>query len=357
MTLKVFYGVQGTGNGHITRARVMANAFNERNDVDVDYFFSGRDPEKYFDMDVFGDYQTRTGLTFEHSDGAVNHFKTVMQAKPVELMKDINSLDLTGYDLVLNDFEPISAWAAKRQKIPSISISHQEALVHNVPKVGQSFADKLIMKYFAPTEVSLGVHWYHFGHNIMPPFIEQQVYDADGGSHFLVYLPFESLFEISVLLEQLSEYNFICFHPDLQQDKDDGHVSWRRTSKLGFKAALHSCAGVIANGGFELSSESLQLGKKLLIKPLHGQFEQLSNAMTLEQLGLCQIMMKLDSELLENWLDLPPGQVIKFPGDPAILIDWLVSRNWQNTDVICRKLWRLVEFPKSVRHKLTGMHP
>jgi UDP:flavonoid glycosyltransferase YjiC (YdhE family) len=37
--MKILYGVQGTGNGHISRARLMADAFSRRNDVEVDYLF------------------------------------------------------------------------------------------------------------------------------------------------------------------------------------------------------------------------------------------------------------------------------------------------------------------------------
>ena len=52
--MKICYGVQGTGNGHIARARIMAQAFALRDDVTVDFYFSGRDADAYFDMEVFG---------------------------------------------------------------------------------------------------------------------------------------------------------------------------------------------------------------------------------------------------------------------------------------------------------------
>lgn len=355
MTINIFYGVQGTGNGHISRARVMAKAFAQRDDVKVQFLFSGRAAEKYFDMEIFGDYQTCTGLTFAHADGAVNQLDTVMQSKPWQLWRDIRNLDLSDYDLVLNDFEPISAWAAKRQNVPSISISHQAAFARDVPKTGQTITDKLIMRYFAPTAMSLGVHWYHFGQSIMPPFIEDQASHASDGNHYLVYLPFESLHDIQVLLESVSEHNFLCFHPDLEQDKIEGHIQWRRTSKDGFHQALHSCAGVIANGGFELSSECLQLGKKLLLKPLHGQFEQSSNVHTLAALGLCKTMKNLDLDTLESWLEWPPGESVQFPNNPELLIDWLVSRHWDDTESICRALWQQVKFPQRIQQQLNGM--
>ena len=130
--MKILYGVQGTGNGHISRARLMAEAFSRRNDVEVDYLFSGRDADAYFDMDIFAHYQSKRGLSFVTESGAVHHFKTIKSAKLVEFMRDVRKLDLNSYDLVLNDFEPISAWAAKNQNIPSLSISHQAAFACTV---------------------------------------------------------------------------------------------------------------------------------------------------------------------------------------------------------------------------------
>lgn len=72
--MKILYGVQGTGNGHIARARAMAIAFKQKN-VDVDFLFSGREPGKYFSMECFDDYQTRSGLTFVSENGKVSYPK------------------------------------------------------------------------------------------------------------------------------------------------------------------------------------------------------------------------------------------------------------------------------------------
>lgn len=66
---------------------------------------------------------------------------------------------------------------------------------------------------------------------------------------------------------------------------------------------LAGCRGVISNAGFELASEALTLGKKLLVKPLGGQFEQLTNGKTLEMMGLATLMDVLDANLVRTWLD------------------------------------------------------
>lgn len=350
--MKILYGVQGTGNGHIARARVMAKAFSARADVAVDFLFSGRAPEQYFDMQVFGDYQTRDGLTFITAKGAVSRWQTVKQAKLRRFIKDVRGLDLSSYDLVLNDFEPVSAWAAKKQNVPAISISHQAAFAFPVPKKGDNFIDRAITRYFAPAQIKLGVHWFHFGNAIMPPFIDEPVVEAPRNSHILVYLPFEELEDIHALLAPFTEYQFECFHPKLRKNYRDGHINWHQTSKPKFQDSLVHCSGVIANGGFELSSECLQLGKKLLIKPLKGQFEQLSNVLTLSQLGLCHTMSKLNDRSVSEWLDSPAIQPIQFPNDPQILIDWLLTKDWHNTASICDQLWQQVVFPDAVKQKL-----
>ncbi len=112
--MKIFYGVQGTGNGHIARARLMAKELYAAG-IEVDFLFSGRPAEKYFDMEIFNDYQLRSGLTFNSHQGKVDYFKTAYQANLGAFIHDIKNLDLSGYDLVIPDFEPISAWAAKSQ--------------------------------------------------------------------------------------------------------------------------------------------------------------------------------------------------------------------------------------------------
>lgn len=50
--MRILYGVQGTGNGHLSRARVMAKALVEHN-IQVDFLFPGRKPEDFFDMECF----------------------------------------------------------------------------------------------------------------------------------------------------------------------------------------------------------------------------------------------------------------------------------------------------------------
>lgn len=351
--MKILYGVQGTGNGHIARARIMANAFAQRTDVQVDFLFSGRAPDKYFDMNIFGSFATRQGLSFATHNGSISYAKTYWQNSLLRCWQDITQLDLSSYDVVLNDFEPISAWAAKRQGVPCINISHQASFLWPIPQAKKTWLDRLIMKYFAPSTINLGVHWYHYGSDILPPFINLPTHDKSiTNIGNLVYLPFESLKEIADCLHMLAEYRFTIFHPDIKHPYEQDNLSMRPLSYHPFQMALHSCDGVIANAGFELSSEALFLGKKLLLKPLGGQFEQMSNIIALQQLGLGELLPNLSFDIIEDWLEYTPNEPIVYPDQSADLVDWIVDRQWDNTQQLCDKLWQQVTFPKSIASRI-----
>ncbi|CAG1020326.1 glycosyltransferase [Methylomonas sp. LL1] len=320
--MKIFYGVQGTGNGHITRARVMARELYAAG-FDVTFQFSGRPAEKYFDMQVFNGYQTREGLTFNTSKGQVSYLKTALQASPIRFVKDINNLDLSDYDLVISDFEPVTAWAAKRQKKQVIGIGHQYAFGHAIPRKGSDPLADRVMKHFAPADIGVGLHWHHFGQPILPPIIETPAFpDTVQADKILVYLPFEDQHEVMRHLCPFENFQFNVYSPEPIASKYP-NIVFKPLSRDGFQRDLYDCAGIISNAGFELASESLQLGKKILAKPLHAQMEQISNAAALEQLGYGHTMFDLDTQVIEDWLHNPHAVHVTYPNVAKVLVQWL----------------------------------
>lgn len=338
--MKILYGVQGTGNGHITRARVMASCFNKLG-IDVDYVFSGRANKDYFDMHEFSNYKAYRGLSFSTENGQVKNLKTLKNMRICKLVSDIKSLDIKQYDFVLNDFEPVTAWAAKRADIPVIGISHQAAfLSENVPIFGRGVLRKSLIKHYAPASTYLGVHWKPFANNIIPPFIAHHNHENPVAvlNKVLVYLPFENLDSIVDYLKDFPEKEFYCYHPNAC-NQSFGHIHLRPPSRSGFLNDLANTSGVIGNAGFELASEALKLGKKLLLKPLDGQFEQTANAQTLFAMGMAHVMNYLNPQALDDWNSAPQNKQINYPSDPAPLIDWLVKQQWNNTQSLHKGLW------------------
>ncbi|WP_200821173.1 MJ1255/VC2487 family glycosyltransferase [Oceanicoccus sp. KOV_DT_Chl] len=304
--MKILYGVQGTGNGHITRARVMAKQFAlaaQIQPIEVTYLFSGRDADKLFDMDCFGKYLHRQGLTFVSEAGEINYQKTLSNNKPLQFIRDIKSLPLSDYDLIISDFEPVTAWAAKLQGKPVLGISHQNSFAYDIPTASTNFIANSIMRNFAPGRWKIGLHWHHFGHPILPPIIDTELKPKACNSSVLVYLPFENQDDVTELLHRFPRQHFVQYSPDL----DNGtlhNVQLRKTCHDGFKADLSKSRAVICNAGFELISECLQLNLPILAKPLQGQMEQLSNAAALEKLGYATTLNVLDRETIAEWLVL-----------------------------------------------------
>jgi len=144
--MRVLYGVQATGNGHISRARAMGK-YLQAEGIAVDFLFSGRPADQLFDMQQFGHYQLKTGLTFVTEQGQINYLKTALRAKPLELWRDIRQLDCSPYDLVLTDFEPVTAWAARLQKKRSVAFGHQYAFLHQIPQADSTPLSRSIFKF------------------------------------------------------------------------------------------------------------------------------------------------------------------------------------------------------------------
>lgn len=361
--MKILYGIQGTGNGHITRARHMAKALDKHPDIQVDYLFSGRSANNYFDMHDFTPYKTRQGFTFVSDGGQIRHIKTLLNNNIFRFFKDVSSLQVSDYDLLVNDFEPVTAWAAKKEGIPSLSISHQAAFLHGVPIREQSTIDKVITKYFAPTQYCLGTHWFHFGYPIIPPVVANDLLTmpdcrnphTTAQAPVLVYLPFEYLLDIRIQLHVLSDIDFICYHPNISEIRQDKNISWRPLSKQNFKRDLHISSGVISNSGFELSTECLSLGKPLLVKPLRKQYEQISNAYTMEKLGLCQVLNTINAEDIDEWLNTRQGVQVDFPTNCDELVKWIKQGQWHATEKLCQHLWQQVRFPIQVQERLSTL--
>lgn len=340
--MKIFYGVQGTGNGHITRARVMAKELYAAG-FDVTFQFSGRPADKYFDMDVFNGYRVKEGLTFNTNQGQVSYLKTALQAKPIRFVRDIANLDLSGYDLVISDFEPVTAWAAKRQKKQVIGIGHQYAFRHQIPRKGSDPVADQVMKLFAPADIGVGLHWHHFGQPILPPIIETPDFPSHSRAEkIVVYLPFEDVHAVIRHLCPFENFEFHVYAPDSVQSRYP-HIICQPLSRDGFQKDLYDCAGIISNAGFELASEALQLGKKILVKPLHSQMEQISNAAALEQLGYGHTMFDIDGGVIEDWLRNPHAMRVTYPNIAKVLVQWLKDGMPEMDKEFTERVWGSVE--------------
>ena len=337
--MNILYGVQATGQGHISRARAIATELAEH-DVSVNWLFSGRSRDKLFDMDLFANFQHRQGLSFAHSNGRIDYLATLRENKLLQFLRDVRQLDLSPYDLVVTDYEPVTAWAARLAGIRCIGIGHQYAFGQQTPVTGGSWWSQLIMRQFAPVDLPLGLHWHPYAANVMPPVLDLPALTPWDRGHILVYLPFENQDTVTKLLQALPSRRFIQYANGLTPGIL-GNVVRRPASINGFKVDLASCNSVICNSGFELVSECLQWGKPILTKPLAGQMEQESNALALRQLGYATVMLTLSTRAIEEWQATP----VRLPFDgfsnvAAALAQWLAAGATGSVTELGRQLWQ-----------------
>lgn len=346
--MKILYGVQATGNGHISRCRKMAAHFQARG-ADVTWVVSGRPRERLFDMECFGDFQWREGLTMSQNSGNVSYLSTVREASPGRFLRDVAQLDVSAYDVVVTDFEPITAWAARLRGKPCIGIGHQYAFGHRVPRARGNLLSDSVLRWFAPVDIPIGLHWHHFDTDILPPIIDPRLRrDLADEAFTLVYLPFEDQATVTALLQTFPERRFRQYSPDVT-DGERGNVALRKTCLAGFRADLVRAQAVICNAGFELISECLHIGLPVLAKPVGRQVEQLSNAVALEQLGWGKIVRDLDRQLMAAWLDAQPSApAVHYPDVAAALVDWLLDGDWSTQSALWETLWSCTREPSAL---------
>lgn len=106
--MRVLYAIQGTGNGHLSRARDVIPALLDQG-VALDVLISGTQADIQISYPV--KYRFK-GLSFIFGKkGGVDMWRTYLKSNTLRLQKEIKSVPIEDYDLVINDFEPITAWA------------------------------------------------------------------------------------------------------------------------------------------------------------------------------------------------------------------------------------------------------
>lgn len=311
--MKILYGIQGTGHGHISRAKVLLPKLRERAEVDI--MISGYNYN--LDLGTEISYKAR-GISFSYdSKGSIDFLDTALKFKPVRMIKDIQAIPVTDYDMVVNDFEPISAWAASAASVPCVAISHQVSFLSDKcprPEKTSKLAEQ-VFKYFAPGTGAVGSHYRRYDDFIEPPIVRRQIRDLNAyhGGHITVYLPAFDHQTLCSVFSQIREVSWHIFSPSCEENYINGNVKVSPPGNDSFLESIEGCCGIISAAGFETTSEAMYLNKKLLVLPIRNQYEQLCNAAALQTLG-GEVVERIDGEFIakvRHWLS--EGKLLSLP--------------------------------------------
>ena len=107
MSIKILYAFQGTGNGHVARARDLVPRLS--NYAEVDVLVAGTQSDLNLDFPI---KYRRYGLTMVYdSKGAVSYWQSFIRNKPLRFIIDVLSLPVKEYDAVFIDFEAVASYA------------------------------------------------------------------------------------------------------------------------------------------------------------------------------------------------------------------------------------------------------
>ena len=325
--MKILYAIQGTGNGHISRAREIVPLLQQYGEVDL--LISGTQAEVSLAQPLKYKFH---GFSFVFgTKGGVDNWATFKIMNLPRLWRDMHSLPLKQYDLVINDFEPVSAWACRLQKIPSVSLSHQCTFVSpNTPRPEKWNYAEWIFKYYSPTTYHIGFHFERYADFIHTPVIRSEIRNMQTSNlgHYSVYLP---AYDDKTLFKHLSKTKDVEWQIFSKRQKTphrEGNVQILPVNNEAFNKSLASCEGLLTGGGFEGPAEALFLQKKVLMIPMTGQYEQRCNALAASRLGV-PVVNEIDDHFdssINNWIKDDKIIKVNFPDETASIVDDMIKK-------------------------------
>lgn len=309
----ILYGVNGEGSGHSTRAKeVISHLERQGHTVHVVSFDRGlRNLSETFRVtEIFG-------LRVTYVNNRVRYRRTLAKnlikaPRAARSMKQLGKLvEEENIELVITDFEPLTAHVAHRKRLPLIAIDNQHAITNTRVSLPRGYARdaatvKLVTHMMTPrADAYLVLSFFPVpvkSRNtfLFPPILRQEVLATAprAGDYALVYVTSPAK-DLAALLKQV-RYKFIAY--GFSYEGQDGNILFKKPGMESFLHDLAGCSAVIANAGFSLVSEALHLGKPYLAVPVQNQFEQTFNAYYVGKTGYGAFWEELSKEKVESFL-------------------------------------------------------
>lgn len=309
--MKIFYAIQATGNGHISRA-VQLYPYLKKFGT-VDFFMSGNNASLNVDIPI--KYKSK-GCSLHYSKcGGLDYWNIAKNIKPLQMYRDAKALPLSDYDVVINDFDSITSLACKIQKVKSVQFGHQASFMSDLTPRSENnnIMGELILKKYAPAPKYIGLHFKQYDSFIHPPIIKDEIFQAipKDLNHISVYLPSFDRVCLEKAFHKVKGIEFQWFLNDIKEIRKEGNITYFPVNQKFFNESLINCHGILTGGGFETPAEALFLNKKILSIPIKNHYEQECNAAALKLLGV-PVLNKVGDDFhieIENWLN----GVIQYP--------------------------------------------
>ena len=294
--MKILFGVQTEGNGHITQC-IATKQYLQSQGIEVTTAFAAKKKRglpKYF-TDEFNviDYN---GFDFVFDNvGRVVIWKTILNnifelpRLIVSFIKICVIIQKEKPDAIFNYYEPLVGLTALFFKnIKYVSFGHQYAMDSVIyPRINGYIVQKLFLsiinKITSIRAKIVALSYYEFNDATMivsPPILRAESYSiSDKKEDFvLVYLMNEDM--LPQLISQAKKYpdiNIQCFTKLTKQYDELPNLKLFNLDGKLFQEKMKVCKSVVCSGGFETSAEAIYQNKPLLMIPMPNHYEQHAN--------------------------------------------------------------------------------
>ncbi len=295
---KIIYGISGQGFGHAARSHEVLDHLKEMGHEILVFTYG----QALFLLEKDFKVVEIPGLGLYYKDNKLVYWRTFFQNAQKMASQSKNWLKLNkifkefGPDVVITDFEPMSALMAKTEKVPLISLDNQHQITNAKIKLPWRYtrdlmADKVVIKSMVwGADSYLVTSFFETPIKkkntfVFPPIVRREIMalEPKKEDYFLVYQnsEFDHIVEV---LKNYPNFKFVVFLGD-HKEGVDGNVEFKKYSQEDWLKYLANCKGIIATAGLSLISEALYLSKPYLAVPLKKQVEQVINAEYLQKMG------------------------------------------------------------------------
>jgi len=307
----IAYGIASEGMGHYTRSKVAIDYLKSKGH-EVHIFTSDKVHE-LFSKD-YDNLHKIDGFHLIYKDGVLDGTKStlgIIRELPKKGLQSVRKIldvfEQISPDVVITDFEPFTAVAARRIGIPLISANNISIIykTHCVPRNLKISYNKFITRT-AEYLTSLSPDYFVIPTFFFPkvkskhviltyPPIRESILrqESKNDKHIIVYHTSDTAVDVLHLIKRI-DMPFKVY--GFGKREDEKNITYHEFNEERFAEDLANARAVITGGGFSLISEALQLKKPIFSIPVRKHPEQIINGMQLQKLkyGDYSLMPKVE---------------------------------------------------------------
>jgi uncharacterized protein (TIGR00661 family) len=314
------FAVQGEGRGHLTQAIALFRILQEQGHT-VSCVIVGGDAKRelpdFFRKKINAPIIRVESMNFSMnpSQKSVNQAKSLLFNlirlrtfhKSLRIIRDL--IDEYNPHVVINLYEPLMALytLCYPRSFRIISIAHQNIYLHREFRFPGGFRGQaLLLKYYTRfltlgSERILALSMYPLSRShdrrliVCPPILRHELFDktASDEGFLLIYLFSSGFMKDIISWHRKNPDVRLAVFTDNRDVKErhkgvyrvDENLCFHSLSDEKFLDMMSKCTALVCTAGFESVCEAMYLGKRIMMVPLQGQFEQYCNARDTERIG------------------------------------------------------------------------